>query len=226
MKIALFGYGKMGKKIEAAAFDRGHSVCARFTSSLFDEQLLKEADLCIDFSVPEAVVDHVRLAATHNKEIVIGTTGWLGHIDTVKTIALQHSIGLLYSPNFSIGVYLFKKIAAYAASLFDPFAEYDSALIELHHNAKKDAPSGTALQLAQSVEAEMKRVEKLPIASLRCGSAPGKHTLLFDSPCDSLSITHEARNREGFALGAVHAAEWLIGRKGVYSFDDYMEQKH
>lgn len=214
----------MGQSIEKIALNRGHLIVARLTSNDWDLDALKQADLCMEFTHPDCVLDNLRKVADLKKNIVIGTTGWQSEMDQVHSIVAESHIGLLYSPNFSVGVYLFKEILAYAANLMNAFEDYDVAGLDYHHHAKKDQPSGTALELARSIEEKMKRIDKVPFSSIRCGSAPGTHTIFFDSPCDTITLTHSARNREGFAKGAVQAAEWLKGKQGFYTFADYMEE--
>jgi 4-hydroxy-tetrahydrodipicolinate reductase len=237
MKIALIGYGKMGKLIEEIALQREHKIVAKIHPSgaltSIDENSVKQADVCIDFSHPSYALDNIRTLAALNKNVVMGTTGWYEEIETVKKIVKEQDIGFLFSPNFSIGVLLFKKIVESAAILMNDFDEYDVAGFEMHHNQKVDSPSGTAKSLVYSLLNHIERktmpvydIVNRPIAphelhfpSLRCGSIPGTHTITFDSPADSITITHQARTRTGFATGAVVAAEWLADKKGFYSFD-------
>jgi 4-hydroxy-tetrahydrodipicolinate reductase len=218
MKFALIGYGKMGRMIEKAAINRGHEIVARLSSEEQDWSNVTNADICIEFSHPDCVLENIKKAAELHKGMIIGTTGWDQHIEEVRSLAAKYQIGMVYSPNFSLGVHLMQNILQNAARIMNPFDEYDVAGIEYHHKAKKDSPSGTALALAKSVEAHMDRVENLAFSSIRCGSIPGTHSIIFDSFCDTITITHEARNREGFAKGAVVAAEWLDTKKGFYSF--------
>lgn len=220
MKIALIGYGKMGKMIEKVALNFGHDIVACINSQNSDWDNVEVADVCIEFSEPESALINLRRIAKLKKPAVIGTTGWYDKISEVETIVNEHNIGVLYSPNFSIGVQLINNMIAYASSLMNHFTEYDVASIEYHHNRKKDAPSGTALEIARIIEENIDRVEKLAISDVRCGSIPGTHTVLFDSPCDTITISHVARNRDGFATGAVFAAEWLVKKKGLYRFSD------
>ncbi len=217
------GYGKMGQMIEKIALARGHTIAARLTSRNQEWEALQQTDICIDFTHPECVIDNIKKIAELKKNVVIGTTGWHDSMDIVRSIVDENNIGALHSPNFSIGVHLFFQIVAHASKLINAFQEYDVAGIEYHHNSKKDAPSGTALEMAKVIETNMKRIDKVPLSSVRCGSIPGIHTVLFDSFCDTLSITHEARSREGFALGAVLAAEWLKGKRGLYTFADCVQ---
>lgn len=224
MKIALIGYGKMGQMIEKAALGRGHSIVARITSNQWDREALLNADICLEFTHPECVLENITRIAELKKEIVIGTTGWHDEMELVRSIVEEHQIGALYSPNFSIGVNLLFEILAHASKVMNAFEEYDVAGIDFHHSRKKDIPSGTSLEIARTIEENMARINKVPFSSIRCGSIPGTHTVLFDSLCDTISITHEARNREGFAQGAVQAAEWLRGRKGLYAFAECMQE--
>jgi 4-hydroxy-tetrahydrodipicolinate reductase len=224
MKIALIGYGKMGQMIEKAAV--GHEIVARITSSHWDLDAVQEADLCFEFTHPESAVENIRRLAELKKEIVIGTTGWHDQLEHVRSIVEQHQIGALYAANFSIGINLLLQIVAHASKVMNGFSEYEVAGIDYHHKQKKDSPSGTALEIGRTIAENMQRVENVPFSSIRCGSIPGTHTVLFDSPCDTIAITHEARNREGFAKGAVQAAEWLHGKKGFYTFADFMQRRH
>lgn len=223
MKIALIGYGKMGKMIEKNAVERGHEIVARINSKEWDADAVRQAEMCIEFSRPEAAISNIRKLAELKKEVVIGTTGWYDQLELVRSIVENAGIGALYSPNFSIGINLMMKMVEHAASLMNAFDEYDVACIEAHHRHKVDSPSGTAEMITKGIEGSLKRVDKVPTSSIRCGSIPGTHTVLFDSPCDTLSITHTARNREGFASGAVLAGEWLQGRRGLYTFADCMQ---
>lgn len=224
MNIALIGYGKMGQMIERAALDRGHSIVARMTSNRWDADGLLNADICFEFTCPECVLENIEKIAALKKDVVIGTTGWQDSIESVRSAVQEHQIGALYSSNFSIGVNLLLEILAHASKTIAPFEEYDVAGIDLHHNSKKDSPSGTSLEIARTIQENMGRIDKVPFSSIRCGSIIGTHTVLFDSPSDTISITHEARDRKGFAQGAIQAAEWLKGRKGLYTFADCMRE--
>ncbi len=222
MKIALIGYGKMGKLIEQMALEKGHRIVCRLASGSQDWDAVADADVCIDFSQAEAVMGNIEQAARHGKNIVIGTTGWTHRIDEARAIAKQYGIGVLFAPNFSLGVHIFLKILERSAELINHFDEYGVAGIEFHHAQKKDAPSGTALEISRRMEKRIDRIETLNMTAVRTGSIPGKHTILFDSPFDTISICHEARNRGGFAKGAVQAAEWLVGKSGFFELDDFV----
>ena len=224
MKIALIGYGKMGQMLEKAAVGRGHSIVARITSNRWEAEAIRHADTCLEFTHPESALENIRKIAELKKEVIIGTTGWHDKLELVQAIVEEHQIGALHSPNFSIGVNLLLEILAHASKVMNAFKEYDVAGLDIHHNQKKDSPSGTAMEIARTIEKNMQRVDKVPFSSMRCGSVPGTHTVIFDSLCDTISISHTARNREGFAQGAVQAAEWLRGRKGLYTFADCMRE--
>ncbi len=224
MKLALLGYGKMGKLIEEAAIQRGHQIACRASSKECDWNSIEMADLCIDFSGADAVIGHLEKAARLGKNVVIGTTGWTEHLDKAKEIVKTSGIGALYAPNFSLGVQIFMKILEQSAELINRFDEYGVAGIEFHHAQKKDAPSGTALEISKRMEQKIERIEKLNMTAVRTGSIPGKHMILFDSPFDTITICHEARSRGGFAKGAVHAAEWLNGKKGFFDLNDYTKE--
>jgi 4-hydroxy-tetrahydrodipicolinate reductase len=234
MKIALIGYGKMGKMIEAAALLKGHSIVAKVSKDQIENcSALQQAQVWIDFSHPNCVMENIKKGVKLGKDLVIGTTGWYENLDAVKELVADNNIGFLYSPNFSLGVNLFLKIVAEAAKLMNHIEYYDVSLFESHHNKKADSPSGTAKAIADLLINNITHKNKivcnaegqiepdaLHIASLRCGSIPGTHSVIFDSPADSLTLTHQARNREGFASGAVAAAEWLKGKKGFFTIED------
>lgn len=210
LKIALFGYGKMGKMVEQLAPTRGHTIDS---ISTFPVIISQSSDVIIDFSAADAVLEHVIQAGKAKKNIVIGTTGWEKHLNEVKELVSKYQIGALYAPNFSIGVHLFLKLVKEAGHLF---ANYSAAGLEIHHSEKKDAPSGTALALSEVLE------KKPEFASIRLGNIPGTHTLYFDSIEDTITLTHTAKGREGFALGAIIAAEWLKTKKGFFTLEDIL----
>jgi 4-hydroxy-tetrahydrodipicolinate reductase len=218
MKIALFGYGKMGKLIEKLAVEHNHQIVFKSLTNPSSKilQSIDEADVCIDFSHPHCIIDHLKICITKNKPLIIGTTGWDASFNEVKKLIDNSTIGCLYSPNFSIGVYFFNKIATYATSLLSN--EYDCAMLEFHHNKKVDSPSGTSLFLKQNLDPLLEA--PLAISSVRCGSMPGTHEIYFDSPYDTIKLSHEARHRDGFAYGAIRAAEWIIGKQGLFTMED------
>jgi 4-hydroxy-tetrahydrodipicolinate reductase len=231
MKIALLGYGRMGKAIEKFALDRGHEIV--YISDKDETQGdLSLADIAINFSVPQAAVENIKSALAENIPVVCGTTGWLDHYQEVVDYCKANQSGFLYASNFSIGVNLFFKINTLAAKLMKPHQEkYHPSLEEIHHIHKLDAPSGTALTLADAVlnESDLKGWEidgnikdKLNISSIREGEVPGTHTVKYTSSIDEISLKHQSFGRKGFALGAVVAAEWLADKKGIYSMNDVL----
>jgi 4-hydroxy-tetrahydrodipicolinate reductase len=221
LKIALFGYGKMGKLVEAIAKKENHEIIAVVDTSkpISQDSLsaLRTAHVGIDFSHPSVVSSNIRTAIAANLNLVIGTTGWDDSFEEMKTLIEQSAIGCLYSPNFSIGIALFRKIIAFAAALTSQSGTFDVGGIEAHHREKVDSPSGTAKMLAEIMRKHYPEFSQF--SSLRCGAIPGSHSLIFDSPAETITITHEARNREGFALGALQAAEWLHGKQGFFDLD-------
>lgn len=223
MKIALIGYGKMGQMIEQIAQQQGHTIVAKLSprKEPITREAISTADVCIDFSHPSCIVQNIRIISSVGKNIVVGTTGWDESMEEVKRLVAQQGIGLIYSPNFSIGVALFFEIVSQAAALINSQTNYEAGITEEHHQQKVDSPSGTALALARLVQ-ENWRKKNLPISSLRCGFIPGTHSVYFDSPHDTITLTHQARNRQGFAQGAVVAAEWLTGKKGFFTLDDML----
>lgn len=233
MRIALIGYGKMGREIEAAASEQGETVVKTFDiGNPVDAASLADVDMCIEFSTPQTVVQNIRVALEARKDIVVGTTGWYSQLPEIRTVVKDS--GLLYSPNFSIGVNIMFRLAAAAAELMNNAAQYDPFIHEVHHRQKADSPSGTALRLAEILLARIERKTKLErdavdrkidpaalhVSSTRAGTFAGTHTVGFDSEADLIEITHTAKSRRGFALGAVRAAQWLKGKKGVYTMDD------
>lgn len=218
MKIALVGYGKMGQSIEKMATSRGHIIVSRITSKNEDLKSLEESDLAMEFTHPSNVSENIQKLLPFKKDIVIGTTGWDINQEALDQLARKHQVGILYSPNFSLGIQILLSIVDHASKLINSFEDYDVAGVEYHHHTKKDAPSGTARAIADTIEKNTQRSQSFSFSSVRCGSIPGTHTLLFDSPCDTITISHEARNRDGFAKGAVQAAEWLHGKKGFFTF--------
>lgn len=224
MKVALHGIGKMGRAVERIAIDRGHEIVARIShEDTSARPSLEGAAVLIDFSHYDAMSDVVDLACSQKTNLVIGTTGWNDQMDSIRTRCEKAGIGIVYAANFSPGANIVFAVTRHAASLFSRFPEYAAGIEERHHARKKDAPSGTALRIRQEVvEGSNSRLEPT-IASTRAGAEVGLHTVFFDSPDDLVEITHRARSREGFARGAVIAAETLQGRKGFFRFDELME---
>lgn len=218
LRLALIGYGKMGKLVEEVARTRGHCIATLVnTKQPLSPALLKEVDVCIDFSHPDLLLQHLPVLVQSGKALVIGTTGWSAHFDEVKKIVEAHHIGVVYGANFSIGIHLFKALLAEAARLIGPYPDYDVIGWELHHRQKIDAPSGTALNLMRVLQEVLKK--DIPFNSIRGGHFPGTHSVLFDSPYDTIELRHTTRSRKGFAEGAVAAAEWIQHRVGFFSIE-------
>ena len=231
MNIAIIGYGKMGHEIEKIAKARGITVAsiidptdknANFTE--INEESMRNADVCIDFTKPDAVTDNVRNISKFKKNIVVGTTGWHNSLDEIKTIVQQNNIGLIHASNFSIGVNIFFRIIGNAAKMMDNIKDYDVFGYELHHSKKLDSPSGTAKSIENILAGNIKRLKQVNFASVRAGSIPGTHVVGFDSSADTIELKHTARNREGFALGALMAAEWIQNKKGFFDINDMMKE--
>lgn len=225
MNLALIGYGKMGRMIEQMAVARGYSVIFKvdIEGNQQGEALtaanLRGVDVALDFTIPEAVVRTVDRVTALGVNMVIGTTGWMGQLEKVRRMVQERGVGLVYSSNFSIGVNVFFRLMEAAATLFQDYSEYDPWIYEIHHRAKLDAPSGTALKLKHILEKAYSGRE-VSTASNRAGTVPGTHTVGFDSEADTLTFTHTARSRIGFAQGALRAAEWIRGKKGFYEFSE------
>ncbi len=228
MKIALIGYGQMGKKVEEAAVRQNIEVVAKYWDEkplTVDEStrtVLKGVSALIDFTSPDAVIENIQKVAELSLNMVVGTTGWFDQIDKVKKIVEDHQVGLVYAANFSLGINLFYKIAEKAASLFSVFENYDPFIEETHHKIKKDTPSGTARNLKQIVQNHYEGKE-VPVTSVRAGYVPGIHRVSFDSKADTVKLEHNARNREGLAEGAILAAKWIENRKGFFAFEDVLD---
>ena len=233
MKIALIGFGKMGREIDSVAREQGEVIARVFEwDRIVTPEALADADICIEFSTPDAVLQNIRTAVEARRDIVVGTTGWYPHLPEVQD-AVKES-GLLYSSNFSLGMNIFFRIVRQAAVLMNRAAEYDPYVHEVHHREKADSPSGTALSLAriliENIDRKKKSLAKPPdgkidpdtlhVSSTRAGFVSGTHTVGFDSEADWIELQHTAKSRRGFALGALAAARWLRGRKGVYTMDD------
>lgn len=245
MKVALIGYGKMGHEVEEAAKAKGIGVVARIDpineEADFKEitsESLKKADVCIDFSSPETAIENIKRYASLKKNVVMATTGWYGKLEDVKKIVKESGIGFIYSPNFSIGVNAFFRIVKGAAQIMNHLEEYDIFSYELHHNRKKDSPSGTAKAigdiLIENIDRKKKLLfekldrkiepEELHVASVRAGDIPGTHVIGFDSAADTIELKHTARSRKGFALGALMAALFIKDQKGFFGIDDMMKE--
>lgn len=236
MKIALIGYGKMGKAIEAIATAKGHEIVHRIDMNslhLLEKENLSEADVAIEFTGPETAYNNILKCFEANVPVVCGSTGWLEKLTDVKAVCLEKHQAFLYSSNFSIGVNIFFEINKRLAELMSGQHQYNVEMEEIHHTQKKDAPSGTAITLAEQIMDKVTRkkqwvndptslTEELSIISKRIDPAPGTHIINYTSPIDDITITHTAHSREGFASGAVVAAEWITGKKGIFSMKDVL----
>ena len=228
MKIALIGYGAMGQLVGKLANDQGHQVTLTLdiddaTRTVEDlAGALRACDVAVDFSVADMVPKNTEACARAGVPLVVGTTGWQSRVADVQRIVTERDGALIYGANFSVGVQVFYRIAARAAELFRGLESYDAFIEEAHHKRKRDAPSGTAVQLRDMVGSDLGR--EVPVTSTRAGYIPGTHRLGFDSAADQITLTHTARSREGFAAGALLAARWIIGRKGVYEFAEVFDE--
>lgn len=236
MKIALIGYGKMGKEIEKFASEYGASVQLKLDIDAppLSKIDFQQIDVVIHFAIPSCTLQHIDELSKLGKHVVVGTTGWYDDLQKVQLIVEKTQIGLIYASNFSLGVNAFFHLVKRAGTIFNRFPEYDPFIQEIHHTEKLDAPSGTALTLGKILMQEIERKEQLllstpegkikpeqlQIASVRGGSVIGTHSVLFDSTADTLELTHTAKNRTGFARGALLAAKWIVDKKGLFTMDD------
>ena len=221
-KLALVGYGKMGKLIEQLAPEYNFDVVLRFTHrDGMTPEAFQGVDVAIEFTNPEAAPENLKRLAQLKTPTVTGTTGWLDHLPEVKAAFEQSGTGLVWSPNFSVGVAVFRKLTATAANLLRDEAEYGAWAWEIHHDAKKDSPSGTLIHLVQAMkDAGYKR--NIDTSASRAGKHPGTHEIGFDSAADTITLRHTARSREGFARGALKSARWILTRKGVFTFEEVL----
>jgi 4-hydroxy-tetrahydrodipicolinate reductase len=241
MKIALIGYGKMGKTLEKVALLRGHQVVLRIdVDNREDFDRLAEADVAIEFTRPESAVQNLEKCIAAGVPVVCGTTGWLSEFERISALCKDKNSAFFYASNYSIGVNIFFEINRQLAKMMNDYPMYDVSMAEIHHTQKLDAPSGTAITLAQGIVKNIARKTNwvtntegaasttpvgesdISILAKRIDPAPGTHAVQYNSPIDSIEITHTAHSREGFATGAVVAAEWLVGKKGVFSMSDLL----
>ena len=239
MKIAIIGYGRMGHLIAKIAEDRGHKIVCTIdvdNTADFNSDAFRSADAAIEFTTPTTAVNNILACFAAGVPVVSGTTGWLDALPDLRDMCDKGKGTLLYGSNFSIGVNIFMAVNRYLAKVMNDFPEYSPSMTEIHHIHKLDHPSGTAITLAEDLVKETDRVKgwaepepgkpvacnQLPIDHVREGEVPGTHIITWDSPVDSITITHEAKSREGFALGAVRAAEWIKGRKGFFTVADML----
>lgn len=234
MKIALIGYGKMGKTIEQIALQRGHQIVSIIdinNTADFESEAFRSADVAIEFTTPATALGNYMRCFAANVPVVSGTTGWLEHLDEVKAKCEQEGKTFFYASNFSVGVNIFFALNRYLAKIMNGFPAYDVRMTEVHHIHKLDAPSGTAITLAEGILENVERKERwtletaeqptdLPIHAIREGEVPGIHEIIYESDADTISIKHDAKSRAGFALGAVIAAEFTAGKKGFLGMHD------
>jgi len=233
MKIALLGYGKMGKAIERIAIQKGHTIYLTIDNA--EEwkekgQQLKNVDVAIDFSTPKNIISNIEYCFSNNIPLVVGTTAWYNKIEILKEKCIKENQSLLWASNFSIGVNIFFKVNQELAKLMNKYDDYNISIEEIHHTAKLDAPSGTAISIAKDIIKEVDRkkqwkldeesTDTLKITAKRTDPVPGTHTVIYESDIDKIEIIHTAKSRDGFAKGAIVAAEWLINNKGWYEFKD------
>ncbi len=231
MKIALLGYGKMGRVIEKIAISRGHEVALKIDkdNAPYD---IKTVDVAINFSTPDSAVSAISSALSNGIPVISGTTGWLSEMEIIKNLCDTKKGAFIYASNFSLGVNIFFELNRHLAKMMRNLTDYDVNLEEIHHTQKQDAPSGTAITLAEGILqnsdydnwglAPLNDDKKLAITAKRTNDVPGTHTVNYDSTVDSISFTHTAHNREGFGLGAVVAAEWIIGKTGIFTMNDVL----
>lgn len=240
MNIGLLGYGKMGKEVEKAALKRGHRILWKSSAGIHDKKiipLLKDTDVIIEFSRPDAAEANIRFCIDNNIPVVSGTTGWLEKYPEVAEYCRQKNGSMMHSTNFSMGVNMMFAVNTMLSSLMAKFPEYSATIEEIHHIRKLDAPSGTAISLAEQIISQHNGYKgwtsaipasenQLPIISIRTEEVPGTHTITWKSETDAISFTHEAFSRKGFADGAVLAADWIKNRTGVFSMNDFLHMSH
>jgi 4-hydroxy-tetrahydrodipicolinate reductase len=236
MRIALVGYGKMGKAIEKLALDRGHEIVLKIDENnldAFTADALKKANVAIEFTGPHSAFENAKKIVSSGVPLVSGSTGWLDKLKEVKQLCLDNKVSFIYASNYSVGVNIFFDINKRLASLMASHPQYNVQVKETHHTEKKDAPSGTAITIAEDilqqlpsknnwVNRESQKMDELSIISERVDPAPGTHAVTYSSPVDDITIIHTAHNREGFALGAVLAAEYIHDKKGIFSMRDVL----
>lgn len=231
MKIALLGYGKMGKTIEQIALQRGHEIILKVDEHTKSYNINK-ADVAIDFSIPSAAFNNITNCLKHNIPVISGTTGWLNKFQEAKDLCIKNNGGFIYASNFSLGVNIFFELNEQLAKMMNTLNDYNISLEEIHHTQKLDAPSGTAITLAEGIIKNTNKLNwvldvtnnenEIPIIAKRITDVPGTHTVKYSSAIDTIEIKHTAHNRNGFALGAVIASEWIIGKKGVFTMKDVL----
>lgn len=237
MKLALIGYGKMGKEIEKIALSRGHEIVSIIdvnNESDFTSEAFRSADVAIEFTSPQSALANFRRCFDANVPVVAGTTGWYDHVDEMKAVCEKEGKTFFYASNFSLGVNIFFALNKYLAKIMNQYPDYEVKMEEVHHTHKLDAPSGTAITLAEGVLENIERKDAwklesaqaatdLVIHAIRRGEVPGIHEIIYESEVDTISIKHDAKNRKGFALGAVVAAEFTAGKKGFLGMGDLLK---
>lgn len=236
MKIALLGYGKMGKEIEAIAVSRGHDIVLKVDETNANQTGANEiarADVAIEFSTPHTVIENIKKCFSAKIPVVVGTTGWYNQFEEICAASRASGSGLFYATNFSLGVNIFFKVNNYLAELMNHFPDYNVSMEEIHHIHKLDKPSGTAITLAEQIISKIERKKnwtlspnasdaELAIRDIREGEVPGTHSITYSSQVDDITIAHKAHNRKGFALGAVLAAEFMKGKNGIHTMEDLL----
>ena len=234
MKIALIGYGKMGKTIERLAIARGHEITEKFSqSNPFLNATSVNADVAIEFTEPNLVKGHIVHCCNLDLPVVVGTTAWYADFETIKNTVISQNASLFYATNFSLGVNLYFEANKYLAKLMSNYPQYSCSIEEIHHTEKKDAPSGTAITTAEGIienhaeynswELSNKSDESIQINALRLPNVPGTHHVFYENEIDKITLSHEAKSRDGFALGSIVAAEWLLSKKGVFTMKDLLK---
>ncbi len=237
MNIALFGYGKMGKEIEKIVLERGHSISIRLDKNMNKSELdFSNTDVVIEFTSPDSAKENIEFCLENEIPIIIGTTGWYDDLEYLSKICKNSNSSMLHATNFSLGVNIFFAVNSYLAKIMNTFNDYSVGVTEIHHTQKLDAPSGTGISIAEQIieekqdlkawenvkKSEISDSSTLSIESLRLPDVPGTHDVKYDSEIDSIEIKHTAHNRKGFALGAVLASEWIIGKKGIFTMKDVL----
>lgn len=236
MNIGIIGYGKMGRAIEAIAEERGHTIVSRLTTNSTDEEwdALNEADVCIEFTSPASALENIKYCMENGFPVVTGTTGWYDHMDKVQRWQDKYKGAFFWASNFSIGVNLFWQMNKKLAALMNDYPDYTVSIEEIHHTEKKDAPSGTAITTAEQILQHIPDLngwkltennpdgDEIEIISKRQGDVKGSHKVIYESDIDRLELVHEAKSRDGFALGAILAAEFLMDKKGFFTMEDML----
>jgi 4-hydroxy-tetrahydrodipicolinate reductase len=231
MNIALLGYGRMGQTIEQIAIKRGHNIVLKVDKNDEDYDITK-ADVAIDFSIPNVAFNNISNCINHNVPVISGTTGWLENYDNAVALCKEKKGAFIYASNFSLGVNIFFELNKTLAKMMSALEQYNVSMEEIHHTKKLDAPSGTAISLAEDIISNSNKYEgwkldeqvnkNIPIVAKRIGDVPGTHSVTYESEVDTVKIEHVAHNRQGFALGAVIAAEWIVGKTGVFTMNDVL----